>query len=110
MEGLDTALLSNILFRCKHPKSAPLGWLDKNDQNFTPFSSYMLVSKQWAAKGLQILKIVRVSHNFEELDQASLQSLLECAPHITILDITFPITYSPNESSDIGTLGCSGGS
>jgi hypothetical protein len=78
MERLDTGLLSNILSRCKHPKSAPLPrWLDKDDQTFTTFSSYRLVSKQWAMEGLQIIEIVRVPHNFEELDQSSLQSLLK---------------------------------
>jgi hypothetical protein len=36
-----------------------------------------------------------------------LQSLLERAPHIKILDIAFPITPAPKESSDISTLGSS---
>jgi hypothetical protein len=67
---------------------------------FVPFSSYRLVSKEWAAEGLQLLKTVKVVHDFEELDQSSLQLLLERAPHIKILEIAFLITSEPSDSND----------
>ena len=98
MDRLDTSLLSNILSRCKHPK--PARPLDVDDGDFVPFSSYRLVSKEWAAEGLQLLGTVKVLHNFEELDQSSLQRLLERAPHIKILEIAFPITPEPSDSND----------
>jgi hypothetical protein len=74
--------------------------MDFDDGDFVPFSSYMLVSKEWAAEGLQHLGTVKVLHNFEEMDPSSLQRLLERAPHIKILDIAFPITPEPSKSND----------
>jgi hypothetical protein len=107
MDRLDASLLSNILSRCKHPKPTRASRLDvDNARDSVPLSSYRLVSKQWAAEGLQLLGTVKVLHNFEDLDQSSLQRLLECAPHIKILDIAFPITPEPSESSD-NTVGSS---
>jgi hypothetical protein len=100
MERLDTSLLSNILSRCKRPNPALARGLNVDDGNFVPFSSYRLVSKEWAAKSLQHLGTVKVLHKFEELDPSSLQRLLECAPHIKILDIAFPITTEPSKSND----------
>jgi hypothetical protein len=98
MDRLDTSLLSNILSRCKHPN--PARPLNVDDGDFVPFSSYRLVSKEWSAEGLQLLKTVKVLHNLEELDQSSLQRLLERAPHIKILEIAFSITPEPSNSND----------
>jgi hypothetical protein len=106
MERLDMSLLANILSRCKHQKPAPAGGPIVNDGDFAPLSSYRLVSKEWAAEGLQILGTVRVLHNFEELDQSSLRRLLERAPHIKRLAIAFSISPESSESSDT-TVGSS---
>jgi hypothetical protein len=74
--------------------------LDVYVRDLAPFNSYRLVSKRWAAEGLELLGTVKVLHNFEELDQSSLQRSLKRAPHIKILDIMFPITLEPSESND----------
>jgi hypothetical protein len=105
MERLDTSLLANILSRCKHQKPAPARGSNVNDGDLAPFSSYMLVSKKWAVEGLQILGTVRVLHNFEEMDQSSLQRLLKRG-HIKRLGIAFPISPKSSESSDT-TVGSS---
>jgi hypothetical protein len=106
MVRLDTSLLANILCRCKHQKPAPARGSNVNDGNLAPLSSYRLVSKKWAVKGLQLFGIVRVLHNSMELDQSSLQRLLERAPHIKILDIAFLMSPELSESSDT-TVGSS---
>jgi hypothetical protein len=107
MDRLDASLLSNILSRCKDPKPTCARWLDVDNARYSaPLSSYRLVSKQWATEVLQLLVTVKVLHNFEDLDQSSLQRLLECAPHIKILDIAFPITPERSESSE-NTVGSS---
>jgi hypothetical protein len=106
MERFDTSLLADILSRCKHQKPAPARGQIVNDGDFAHLSSYMLVSKEWAAEGIQILGTVRVLHNFEELDQSSVQRLLERAPHINRFEIAFPILPKSSESSDT-TVGSS---
>jgi hypothetical protein len=90
MDRLHTSLLSNILSCCKHSKFAHARRLDLDDGDLASLSSYRLVSKQCAMGALQLLGTIRVLHSmFEEVDQSSLQSLLERAPHIKILDIAF---------------------
>jgi hypothetical protein len=107
MDMLHTSLLSNILSRCKHSKLAHVRRLDLGDGDLAPLSSYRLVSEKWAPEILQLLGTIMVPHsNFEELDQSSLQSLLERAPHIKILDIAFPILPESSKSSD-NTVGSS---
>jgi hypothetical protein len=106
MERLNTSLLANILSRCKHQKPAIAREPIVDDGDFAPLSSYRLVSKEWATEGLQILGTVRVLHNFEELDQSSLQRLLERAPHIKRLEIGFFISLESSKSSDT-TVGSS---
>jgi hypothetical protein len=106
MDRLDASLLSKILFRCKHPKSTRARRLDvDNGRDSVPLSSFRLVSKQWATEGLQLLGTIKVLHNFKDLDQSSLQRLLECAHQMKILDIAFPIP-EPSESRENMLCSC----
>jgi hypothetical protein len=107
MDRLNTSLFANIVSRCKHQKPAPARGSNVNDGDLAPLSLYRLVSKKWAVEGLQILGTVRVLHNFEEMDQSSLQRLLERAPHIKRLGvISFLISPESSKSSDT-TVGSS---